>query len=596
MNFLLLGWSTVTANAPLRRGVCLCYTGIMNLYDSILASRPTNALKLNSAGTAFVDALNRGTSVIGTQLLDGSIVTGNARSLQVQNSNIVSFIDGVYTSANRPFTLEAWVRPLYFQTSKMGILSHGSSEYDGIWIDQDYINFTVKFATDSATVRWPIPDHPATYHVVGTYDSSKITLSIDGQAVASTSVEDYSAQGFKTFSNNRLHGGQSAQAEQKALVDGIAVYNRVISDAEIYNHFKAGRRVMSVADIVTAFGGNMFDGTVRDPYPSKTWSTVDEWSVSSYSDVQFASGVLAPAVNDATGLSKPGVWKGVYETSAADTLNGLIIDWESDGNFTVAASLDNEATWTNVSNGRYVPGTLNWTTGGNNVTIRVTFTGGVVNDPSVIRSITARAYLTDNVYGLFNTRYIDVSTNSTAEKHSHPIEGRADAGFITSSSNPMYLQPDVDTGTPQAINTVELWFKYDVQESHYVIDGRPGGGTVYVWINGTGQFSFAGLTALYINGTQQLTGQFTPVPGVWYHIVIVLAAPNSNRIDFPASAKTYSVINTYPTALTAAQVSAIYMMYTDFPNAALATDTATVTEPANAFKLYGYDWSIAPAG
>lgn len=572
----------------------------MNLYDSVLASQPSNVFELNAAGTAFIDALNRGTALTGTQSLTNSLVTGNSKSLLARNSNVLNFATSVYNAkrADSPFSLEAWVRPQYFTTSTMSILSH-NGEYDGLWLDADNINFTVKFGTDTATVSWPIPDSPSTYHVVGIYDSSKITLMIDSAVVAQKEVADFIQQNFKAFASPNLYIGQSASANQVATVDGIAVYTRGLSDAEVYRHFVAGRRVLSVAEIANIYGGTTFDSTSRDSMPSKQWDTALDWSLGSYSDVEFVSDDLKPILDTLTGLSLPGVWTSQYEASISAVVYGIVLDWDSDGSFTVQASKDLGTTWISVTNGITIPGTFAWTTAGSDLLIRITFTGGVTGDISSIRTLRARGYSSPTVYGSFSTRNLTVNAAvTTSSKSSQPVEGKADSGFRTTlNGGVININPDTDADDPYPVGTLEVWHKFSgLATSKFVFDARPAGGTPYLWVNGSNQLAFVGMSAVYVNGAPVTSGTLVILPDVWYHIVAVFTTAIATRIDIQTGDRDISVLNVYPTALTAPNAALMYSMYSDYPNAVLATEANPITEGANAYALYGYDWSIAPAG
>lgn len=569
----------------------------MNLYDSVLASLPRTAFKLNSGGTSFTDLTNRAVTLTGTQLFSNSIVSGNAKSLLAKNTNILNFATTIFTRGieTQPFALECWVLPTAF-TGTISIMSH-TGAYDGLYFDGDKIHFKVEFETlGSLDISFAVADFPDAMHIVANYGVNSIQLYVNGERAASADLTDAQiADGFKTRANTNLFIGESATATQAIVIDGIAVYARTLSDSEIYKHFTMGRRVIAAQDVSGAFGGYGWYGNRRDIFSYKEWSGKD-WYNAIYTNVEFEAEGLKPAEDPATQLSKAGTWTGVYEAGASPTnLYGVKVDWDADGSYVVQASLDGGTTWTaSLVNNRIITGTYNWVVTDKIVLIRVTFTGGITADPAVIRRLRVTGYSTNKVYGNDNSRYITLSDglSSTANDANEPIENNYGAG-IEIYGGVANIQADA-TADIRNTAAIEFWFKWNgPPASGYVFDARPGGDNSYLWVNGTNQLSFAGQTAVYVNGAAVTSGSFVPITGVWYHIVFVFDAPHNFYITLPATgAKNYDIINIYPTAPTAAQVLTMYKAYGGYPEATLVAEDINVQEAATPFNTYAYDWTL----
>jgi hypothetical protein len=578
----------------------------MNLYDSILASQPLTAFKLNGAGTGYTDITNRAVSFTPTTSLafNSPIIAGNVtKSLDAKNASAATFNKGgVYKkgSERNSWSLEAWVAPRNIASGRLDIISNAittASPQDGLSVDSDFIHFRVEFNTSAIDLSWSMPDALEGWHVVGTYTPGKMTLYINGEAVASASVTDAQIlDGFKqadtTFNVGRSSGTIAA------TVDGIAIYGRALSDAEVYLHFKAGRRVAPAGYIAGVFGGNSFDGTHRDILDQKTWSSKADWFTGVYTDIEFEDGTLGPVEDPTNQTSLAGVWTGMFQigTSLAN-IYGIDVDWDGIGSFTVDASIDNGGSWVNLTNGNIVAGTFNWASSDNSVLIRVTFAGGIVSDTSAVERLRVIAYRNATVVGTDGSRTISVTgTQTTWPESNEPVESNSATGFSLTSGS-MTLSVDAEVDVPKNVGSLEFWVKFGgTTASKYLFDARGSGGTEFLWSNASGQLAFPSGT-LYVNGTSYATTAFVPVADTWYHVVYVFATPANRVMTLGAGGvEQFAIINVYPNQLTATEVALAYLMYSGYPTASLGSDSNPITEVATPFKMYAYDWSISPTG
>jgi hypothetical protein len=190
------------------------------------------------------------------------------------------------------------------------------------------------------------------------------------------------------------------------------------------------------------------------------------------------------------------------------------------------------------------------------------------------------------------------SSVATASEPNEPIEYNSNSGIETyGSSGSFNILPDAEVSEPRPLQSLEFWIKFNnTINSKYVFDARPGGGTQYLWVNGTGLLGFLGGT-VYVNGAAVTNNTYSPLANKWYHMVFVFTAPINTAILIPSFGdRQIGILNVYGNALTAAECGLAYQLYFGYPSASLATESIDVEETATPFKMYGYSWSISPTG
>ena len=408
-----------------------------NLYDSILKAMPISAFKLNSTGTGYDDVSGHAKTLTGTFSFTSPIVNGNSKALSVKTASMVSTATPVYISGseNNAFSFSIWVMPTTF-TGEVSILSH-NNQYDGLAFDGNNIRFRIGFggtstALDTLILTWPVPDFTEAYHVVATYSNKKIQLYINRELVSELELTlAQMATSFPTALSNVLYSGQSVSGNEVLVVDGLAIFNKVLSRDEVASQFFAGRNVPTVADIVGQTGGMYFDGVDREIALEEIFNSTEGWATGVAYDSAFTSGSLVPLFDATTNLSLPGTWDGVVGLGAIPlaSIQGVKLSWNGDGNFTVKTSLDG-TTYTNCINGQLVPNTISINPTSQVLDIRVIFTGGVALDISAVRDITLTVYITNKVRGSDISRNLLLSGSVTSANESNePIERNSATGL-----------------------------------------------------------------------------------------------------------------------------------------------------------------------
>lgn len=581
----------------------LCYTDVMGYYDTLLKALPFNAFALNTAGTAYVDIAGRGSTMTGTPTFTSAIIAGTNKAAAITGQTTLDITTSVFKkgSEQQPFTLLAWFAPGTWPSGSFSILSH-TGAYDGLWFDGDFINFSIKSALSNTTkISWPIPDRPERYMVVGVYTNKKMQLIINGEVVSETDVPDeILTSGFLQETSSNLYTGQATSTAYKATVDGWATFGYALTNSQINDVYVEGMIAIPTFDAVGANSGSYWTGSDRNIDLFRSWEGTD-WDSGVMTNTTDNTGNLVPMVDSATGLTfASAVWQGPLEIGATEnaTIGGVRLEWDGDGSFVVEASVNGGSTWSTITNGRLVPGTFGMDATNKVMDIRITFTGGMASDPSVVRSLKATVFSDALVIGSDTSRTLTLTDNAaSALEYNEPLEKNVNSGIDVYGGTATLSQDT--SSSPTNIGTLEFWIKPRSSTlagaGGYVFDQRPGGGTAYMWLPvATGFWQFTGTSAVYLNGSPITSGSVTARFNEHVHVVAVLSATNnfSTVIGQAQLDANIEMIATYPTQLTAQQVADLYNSYNKVPSARI-DDTAalvTIADHSTPFVTGNYTW------
>jgi hypothetical protein len=582
----------------------------MNFIDYALRDIPSNLYK--NVGTAYTDiALPSGTSTGTVSKFSAPIVAGSSKSAVVGSAGTLSygFSDKNFVTGNefRPFTL-AIAALSSSVVQEVGLLSHlGSSPLDGIVISKDYVIFRVIYGAGTVEAKWEYDDFPDAFLIHAVYMPTSIKLFVNGELVVTTDVPSgYPESGFNTSSGDgTLYAGKGTGASDKVIIDVPASYPWALREEQIQRQYGAMVDVVPMSVNVGSYGGVLRDGTDRRISQQKVFNSSDSWAGVSFTDVSYTSGELIPLAAQDTGASKAGVWIGQYPIDNPDvtSMSGIKIEWNGNGSYTVQTSLDGGTTWASVSNGELVPTSQGLNPSGKILLVKITFTGGVVNDISEVKNMTITTYADNYIYTMGNdSRKFTISGNiTTSLAENQPIERNLRAG-IHAYGGTITMPQDTDP-SPVSIQTLEFWVnpKGVVSGSGsgggIIFDTRPYGGTAFLWLNeSTGQWAWAGASAVYING-QIATSPVTANKFEDQHIVFVFASAFNTAINLATASQLadYALIANYPTVLTASQAAQLFANYSTVPTMPV-TEVGTVTfaEPVNPYVFTVADWATLP--
>ena len=577
----------------------------------IIADYPIAAFPLNAGETtSFVDVSgNAVTSTIyGTPTTAPPLVTGGGQSYLFSNLNGFRFSTLVFTGTNasQDFSLEAWFKPIAV-AGNIQVIGHDHAN-DGVTYDGESISFSTSHgAAGVAKCSWFPQDFERSFYTVGVHTAKMNQLYVNGVLRAQVDISEAQRTAGYTVPANPgiLYVGHNITGTGSVLVDSVAVYNKSLTGSQIAQHFDWGTRVPDYRDVSALGGGNYWsfldsDATLAN---ENVFSDDSSWNTGQLMNAAIRGNILSP-VFGGDNLTVAGQWMFSLPLAAIGaTLGGSKIQWDGDGNFTVAISLNNETSWTPCVNGRELPGVGEGYIPGNEaLTLRVSFPAGEpLGTLSRLRSLALKFYADRNPRPMRTTRTFDlVGAVSLADKFYQPLEmyDKMGADF---SGGYAFVSADA-TEAPTTTSTIEMWVKPSpTAASSYIYDGRPGAGG-YIWWAGT-VWNYAGMT-LYVNGQLATSGLAnTIVNGQWSHLVMVLSAPSTTAFTIAARnslnetlAMQVGAMTLYPQTFTAQDALLLFNTSLGIVTVSV-TDTQSITireaiGTGQPVKMYQYNWTI----
>lgn len=510
-----------------------------------------------------------GTMDTGTAGKAIALMSGASYSTVFSSANVGKFPSPVFKQGfeSDPFTLEAWV---YLQNkgadAEVKILSNAGT-YDGLTINGTTIAFTTSYST-TGTARADYDIQVSRrVHVVGVHTSDKNSLYVDGVLVSEIEISD--TQKLDTFvaAGGNLYSGTTTSTDAIA-VNGIGIYAKALGPDAIARHYAWGNRHVPKDSIPSQFRGVRIplSQNEADVFLEQTWTTEFDWTAATLTDTVVVDDSLRPRLS--AGVSVAGTWLDVFALDAADVTSvyGVNMLWDGEGAI-VEASLDG-VTWETAVRGKnlaLIPSGFDPTD--KELKIRISFPGGISDDPSFVDNLTVTGFKTGAVPAIANRA---VTTTGYVRNDYEPVELRDDWG--TKLPNTATLTIAADT-SPDAVNpkTIEIWSK------------------------GTFTTNLTGVSATYSNGSTN----YTPAAGDWQVREYIFNTGLAGNIVITSTSDDTIIgqVVLYPDAKTATDVAEIYNAYTGLPKTTVGdVSVITVAEPATAASIYDYDWSISASG
>lgn len=496
-----------------------------------------------------------------------ALVKGADKSLIVSNSKKISLSGPVLQKGKEylPWSVEAFVRPVYTAATGPIQIFGNDGIYDGLVVDGNNVSFVTKYtSTGEARCSFNVMD-VHNMGLVGVHTRDKNQLWVNGDLVSEVDIT--AAQQADTYlgAGTSLAMGASATANA-FMVNAVSLYDTALDDSSILRHFANAQDTLSAEDVALAFRGALLefgvDGAIS-PYFQIDYSSDAEWGLGIRNNVNIHDGTLYP--NSVDNTSQSGYWETVIPLgNTPTTIYSANLLWEGVG-ATVTTSRDGIA-WSPAVKGVALSTVTKGTNGeGQFLFVRVTFPGGVVNDP---------AFFDNMVFSLYSF--------GTA-----PVFGGREVALDKVS-----LEDDTDV-----IDLHENWGGEMTAGSIVIRSGTnvPAPKTVEVWVNKTPGGTFTtNLTAdtTYSNGGTVAT----IADGQWQLRHYVATAGFTGDITFSGTAQVGHII-LYPEALSADTIKEIYRCYTGKPKITLDVDEVfDIKEFAGKVDIYEYDWSIESAG
>lgn len=513
------------------------------------------------------------TIVGGTPARAPALVSGAVYSQVFTNAITAQYTTNVFTQGqeSQPFSLTASLFPV--KTNPTGadapqkILSNAAG-YDGLTINGTVVSFSTNYtSTGTATCSYDLQS-TRNVNVVGTHTESKNSLYVNGVLVAEVDITPEQQTDTFIATDGKLYSGASTSPNGIAL-NGIGMYHYALPVEVINSMHLAARNTLDADDVATLFGGDTIhlSHESADIFIDQTWSTKADWLLGGISNVTVVDDQLVPQFNADTSLA--GSWTTTIPLTAADTTSmyGVSFDWEGSG-VLIEASLTG-TTWETVVRGvglNIIP--VGFDPTGKDLIVRVSFAGGIIDDPSYIDNLSLLAFRT-GIPPILSGRTITFS-KAYQQKHHLPVEMQDQWGAEILSGGSITIGADTTSAAVQP-RTVAIWIK----PTSTTLPTFTLTGTKY-------QDGVANSGALMV-------GKWTLL-----HFVEAANITGSIKITGPAQVGQVTLYDTALSAGTIANISAAYSK----ANSLLAGDSSVigVTQSPAGATIYAHDWAIVGAG
>jgi hypothetical protein len=489
----------------------------------------------------------------------------------------------------RSFSLEAWIKP---QSGTTAILARNNS---GLFLDGLNLRFSVAFSTTIDAIYTHL-DAGEIYHVVGVYDGQSIILFLNGQVVATADVgKSVTDTGFADTAATL-----KTTTSSTIVVDTPAVYNFALDSSTINRHYYNGIDYPEIVNLSLTNGGKYyeFSDQTASVYETVTFGDTDSWSLGLMdSTLAEVDEKLVNLYDETSDSWLGGTWTYQYsvdsEIGAGITLNGSRITWDSLGTITVETSTDG-ATWTPVTNGASIVGTQDLSSG---FGISVRITVPTTTEQTYVDSLKLVFYTNKNIAGSDESllaTFVDPLTVTLSDRALQPSSFNDNLGVLIPANNGVSIPADTDFDT---YNAVEMTVKFDTSTASKTVLSV---GSASITTNGTGQWTFTGLSALYIDGVA-VTSPFTITAGQWHHVLAVFTGTTSavyvgnNSGGSAGYPMRLGYLALYSGNITAAMADAIYDTWVGTA-AIRVTESSIGNVTEGGYKGYTFDWSITGAG
>ncbi|QIQ62908.1 hypothetical protein SEA_MOAB_23 [Streptomyces phage Moab] len=527
----------------------------------------------------------------GTPSSTRPIVAGGVAAQLLDSADTVNYpINSVMIQGRetRAFSLEAWIKPASGTTA---ILARNNS---GLFLDGLNLRFSVAFGT-TVSVTYTHLDAGEVYHVFGVYDGQSISIFLNGQVVASTDIDKSVIDtGFADTASNL-----KTTTTSTIVMDTPAVYNFAVDSATINRHYYAGIDYPEIINLSLNNGGKYYEfcDDKASIYETLSFGDTDSWNLGLFSGLTQVDNRLVNLYDETSDSWLGGTWTYQFsvdsEVGAGITLNGSRISWESLGTITVETSTDG-TTWTSVANGSSIVGTQSLSSG-YGISVRITLP--TTTDQTYVDNLKMVFYINKNVIGSDESllaTFVDPLTVTLSDRNIEPASFNDNLGVLIPANNGFSIPADTDF---DPYNAVEMTVKFSSSTASKTVLSV---GSTSITTNGSGQWTFTGLSALYIDGVA-VTSPATVSAGMWHHVLAVFSATTSqvyvgnNSSGSSGYPMRVGYLALYANDITSTMADAIFDTWVGTA-AIRVTESASCNVSEGGYKAYAFDWSITGAG
>lgn len=522
------------------------------------------------------------------------IVAGGVAAQHVDSGDTINYpVSSVMIQGRetRAFSLEAWIKP---QSGTAAIIARNNS---GLFLDGLVLRFSMQF-TDLISVTYSNLDPGEIYHVVATYDGKSMILYLNGTSVASTEIEDEQISAGIADTTSTLKTTMSSVM----VMDTPAVYNYAVDYVRVNRHYNIGVDYPEIVNLSLNNGGKYytFSDDTASVYSDTDFGITDDWNLGTFTgNVAEVDGKLVNLYDETSTEWLTGTWTYQFsidsDTGAGITLNGSRITWDSPDSITVEVSID-DTTWTPVTNGSSIVGTQSLSSG-YAIAVRVTIPT-TTTQQAVVDSLRIVLYTDKTIKGSDENllaSFVAPLQVTLAERTYPPAAFNDNAGVLLPASNGVTIPADTDFDPYTA---VEMTVRVETSAASKTVLSV---GSATITTNGSGQWTFSGLTALYVDGVS-VTSPYTLPTGKWHHVLAVFAGatqPVNIATNYPMR---LGYVALYTNTITATDADAIYDAWVGTAAIQIADNSVSnisehvFADTSSPFRAYAYNWAITGAG
>jgi len=485
------------------------------------------------------------------------LISGGIRGTEVTSLTEVYYEPkGIATKyyKDNSFSIEAWcVLPA---NNVSATIVGDPSINTGIF----YENGNIVFKVGANKVEHTVSNAQAV-HVVGIFQSSLLSLYVNGSLVDTASLTSY------RFSNE-LANFKSGPCTGRLVIDSVAFYRYALSNTQILNHYNEGIKEVNVSQIVAVDNGYLFSMNTESMRPkfiysyptSKPWSEVATGGISISDDNSY---IYIPETDTAGTASF--TFTDYFIVPNYLGINTSQINWNDDvKGILVEASID-EITWTPCVNGSPLPYiNKNDDEFSDIVYLRITLSS---TDTSrylpILRSLEIAFFSSKDFYSDNSGYYV-----SSSYDYSLPNNNKRTLSYHKNNGLTMYDGHGFSLNGIPSVRSVEVIFTPQYDQNVLV----SGASQIYEW-NSAGTITKTGISSIYVNGINR-----TSETNVWdflsvnnpHHIVINFTAAatsikfNQNQNDSKSGlGHMYNNVAIYENALSVNSILNHYLLYTD---------------------------------
>jgi len=503
---------------------------------------------------------------------------------------------------NKTFGIEFWLLIPESSQTKFNIFNLHNKETTSdkrieIYVQQDFIYFTVFFSNGlSITTKKQVYSWTQPIHVFASIKDGSINIFVNGVTDESVSIPTnykYYSDSYSKFSLG------PANSNQYFIINGLAFYDKYLSNSEILNHMFWAQRdsnptIVSNQTNVSHFS---FNNTSGQTIFSKQFVNSALYGLGTLSNI-IADGVGLTLQQTALPSAATGTW--VYPLAIFSYLpfNSAEITWDSSSydelslnNYAIVeVSYDNGTTYNLLSNGKRIPYFLsNFSTSNSaQCLIKVTLysTDTSTGKQPRIDNLSIKVYssisqVSDS--GLFQIQPATGTSYFIRNDNTNILARSKNLGIKFSAQDPLSNPGHAIIFSPSSSSyeSIEFWIEYDGAGSA-VLDTGTGTTDLYIDSSNILQNTIVGST-LYVNGINRSLSPITLSNGEFYHVVLVY--PNTKTSDIllngsydiskTPSEASYGYLTIYPEALTLSEVKSRYLSFISVKTGVLK-DSSTI--------------------